>query len=53
MPYSRDQAVAVFLDIKKKRGERAAKKFGKKHSQDFKGTGRRTREYQPRGRRNG
>ena len=52
MPYDNPkQAVAIFLDIKRKKGLKKAKEFGRKHREDFKGAGRRTREYVPRGRR--
>ena len=36
MPYSKDQVVAIFLNIKRKKGKKAARKFGKKHRADFK-----------------
>jgi hypothetical protein len=49
MPYKRDQAVAIFLDVKRRKGKKAAEKFGRKHREDFKGP----RKYVPQGRRNG
>lgn len=41
MPYSRKQAVAIFLSIKRKKGEGEAEAFGKKHRQDFKKSNKR------------
>jgi hypothetical protein len=35
MPYPRKQAVAIFLDIKRRKGKGAARKFGRKHRSDF------------------
>lgn len=36
MPYERKQVVAIFLNIKRKKGKKAAKKFARKHRGDFK-----------------
>lgn len=49
MPYDKDQAQAIFLNIKRKKGLAAAKKFGRKHSEDL--SGGRSRAYVPQGRR--
>lgn len=46
MPYPRKQAVAILLDIQRRKGKKAAQKFGEKHRSDF-----RTRSYTPKGRR--
>jgi hypothetical protein len=51
MPYPQDQARAIFLDIKRRKGERAAKKFGRKHRADLSGAYGRTRAYTAPGRR--
>lgn len=49
MPYDDPkQAVAIFLDIKRRKGAAAAKAFGRKHSEDFKGRRRKPRPYRPR-----
>jgi hypothetical protein len=45
MPYDPRQAKAIFLSIKRKKGERAARAFGKKHREDFKAP---ARAYKPR-----
>lgn len=37
MPYAnRKQAVAIFLNIKRRQGQKAAEAFGRKHRADFK-----------------
>lgn len=47
MPYDNPkQATAIFLSIKRKKGEKAAKAFGRKHREDF-----RTRAYTSKGQR--
>lgn len=47
MPYDDPkQATAIFLDIKRKKGLKKAKEFGRKHRQDF-----RDKSYTPKGRR--
>ena len=49
MPYKDPkQAKAIFLDIKRREGLAAAKAFGRKHREDFKGSVRRNRTYRPR-----
>lgn len=35
MPYKQKQARAIFLSIKRKKGLRAAKAFGRKHRRSF------------------
>lgn len=40
MPYPRKQAIAIFMDTKRRKGEAAAQAFGRKHRADFKGSGR-------------
>lgn len=50
MPYDQDQARAIFLNIKRKKGRKAAEKFGRKHREDFKSGGR-SRDYSAPGRR--
>lgn len=35
MPYKQKQARAIFLAIKRKKGTKAAKKFGRKHRKSF------------------
>ena len=35
MPYPRKQAVAIFMDIQRKRGQAAAEAFGRKHRGDM------------------
>jgi hypothetical protein len=35
MPYPKKQAVAVFMDIKRRQGLEAAKAFGRKHRDDL------------------
>ena len=47
MPYSNPkQPVAIFLSIKRRQGLKAAKAFGRKHSEDFKTT--KQAQYKPR-----
>lgn len=50
MPYDDPkQAVAIFLDIKRRQGAAAARAFGRKHREDFKGRRRKKpRPYRPR-----
>lgn len=49
MPYNNEkrQATAIFLAIKRRQGEAAAKKFGEKHAAEL----RKERKYTPRGNR--
>lgn len=35
MPYKNEQAKAIFLEIKRKKGLAAAKQFANKHPEDF------------------
>lgn len=52
MPYSNPkQATAIFLSIKRKKGEAAAEAFGRKHREDF-GHARKRRGYKSRSKRN-
>lgn len=51
MPYDNPkQPVAIFLSIKRRQGLAAAKAFGRKHADEFKGPKRRKkpRPYRPR-----
>lgn len=50
MPYPKKQAVAIFLDIRRRQGEAAAKSFAHKHSADM-ARGKGERPYRARGRR--
>jgi hypothetical protein len=45
MPYPRKQAQAIFLNIKRRKGEGAAREFGRKHRSDFRKGNRRKRTY--------
>lgn len=51
MPYPRKQAVAIFLDLKRRKGAAAADKFGRKHRADFSADNARTKPYEPRSKR--
>ena len=52
MPYDNPkQAVAIFLDIKRRQGSAAAKAFGRKHRGDFKARRKKPRPYRPRSHR--
>lgn len=51
MPYKKDQARAIFLDIQRKKGQEAAKAFGRKHRDDLKGAKSAGRPYTARRRR--
>lgn len=51
MPYPQAQARAIFLRIKREKGEGAAKAFGRKHRDDLAGAhGKGRRRYKPRSR---
>lgn len=48
MPYDQKQAQAIFLNIKRKKGAKAARAFGKKHRQDLsKGAVAKSARYTP------
>jgi len=41
MPYKQKQARAIFLSIKRKKGAKAARRFGRKHRASFRNSARR------------
>lgn len=49
MPYDNPkQPIAIFLDIKRRQGLAAAKRFGEKHREEFKKRRKKPRPYRPR-----
>jgi plasmid stabilization system protein ParE len=41
MPYTQRQARAIFLNIKRKKGKKAARRFGRKHRASFRNSAKR------------